>query len=300
MKPICLSMNVATGSYANGIAESVSQSLKNVAPSTLFTEEDVPIITGKFPDGEVYVTLQELENQPSPSVWHLYHRFPIEEPLSVDSGMQEVLLAAHVLKSLGGAIVLHCPFLPYTRSDRPDLPHSRPAVSPIIAQQLRNSGIERIVTLPAGNISRIRACYLPIEIQYEPVLDSLIDSFTVRPEIIIGPDAGSEWITRGIGEQMKLEWACAKKRRHSPSSVTVSLDHMPQVKSVMIVDDLVSTGSTLRAVVEKLQATMQDIKYIGFRGIHYRPNEDTELESIGCSDIGFLTVPVTTGRGYLI
>lgn len=294
------SRKVATASYAAGITRSVSQTLKCDKSEALYACGEPEVITNRFPDGEVFVTIDMDDDAHNPDVWHLYHRFPIEPDQSVDNGLQELLVAAHTLSSIGGNIVLHCPFLPYTRSDKPDKRNCRPAISPIVARQLHFAGINRIVTLPAGNLSHIPDCYSPISLQFEPVVDAFIGSFTTEPELIVSPDRGAQWLAKEVGEKTDTPWICGDKARYSPRSVAVSIKNIPQVDTVMIVDDLVSSGNTVRAVVDRIRQSQSNVKNIVFRGIHYRPLENHTLDGIGCDDIKFLTVPIHIGPKHLI
>lgn len=294
------SRTVATASYAAGITRSLSRALRSGKHRSLYEIGDTDVITNRFPDGEVFVTIDIGDKAEPPDVWHLYHRFPIEPDQSVDSGLQELLIAAHTLASIGGEIVLHCPFLPYTRSDKPDKLNNRPAISPIVARQMRFAGISRIVTLPAGNLSHIPDCYSPIDLNFEPVIEAIVGSLTTKPELIISPDKGAQWIAKEVGEKTDTPWTCADKTRYSPHSVAVSLDTFSSVNTVVIVDDLVSSGNTVRAVVDQLQTPGSSIEYIGFRGIHYRPLQNHSLDDMGCDDIKFLTVPIHIAREHLI
>jgi ribose-phosphate pyrophosphokinase len=88
-------------------------------------------------------------------------------------------------------------------------------------------------------------------------LAAYLRNFDVDPRtLVVGPDQESgPWVQRLSGS-LGLEAAVLAKQRHGDRNIAISLppDFDPGGRPVLLVDDICSTGSTLRAVVEKLIA----------------------------------------------
>ncbi|HLC88967.1 MAG TPA: ribose-phosphate diphosphokinase [Candidatus Nanoarchaeia archaeon] len=200
------------------------------------------IAVSHFPDGDIYLkyncnvkgkTVILINSfQPEPN-WALYAS----------------VFAAETAKDLGAQkVVLVAPYLAFMRQDKRF--KTGEAVSSRIMAKLLSNCIDKIITLDA-HLHRYRSLKELFKIPaVNLTANSLIASYikkTVSQPLLMGPDWESSQWARSIAEQIGAESAVLEKTRHSYRKVTVKLREKITFKNknVVIVDDIISTGSTI-------------------------------------------------------
>ena len=199
-----------------------------------------------FPDGEMLVRLM---NDVKGKRVVLVQRFFGD----VSNQILEVMFAAHALRDLGAKkVVLVAPYMPYMRQDTRF--HSGEVVSQRAFAQLCDSFFDVVVTVDP-HLHRIRS--LPAVFSCQSVVissDTALSTFIkkkYRDVVILGPDLESyQWAER-VASLLQVPFRVLEKKRHSSRRVTVTLNEPYNFsgKTVVLIDDIVSTGHTLLEAV---------------------------------------------------
>ena len=214
----------------------------------------VPCETGewecrRFPDGETYVRyLTPVKDRDVVLICAL------DNP---DGKIMPVYLAAKTAHELGARRVgLVIPYLPYMRQDARfqegegiTSRHFAALISSccdwlvtVDPHLHRHHDMDEIYTVP----SRV--------VHAAPAIAAWISSNVPRP-IVIGPDEESGQWVRDVADLAGCPYLVLKKTRHGDRDVEVSEPVLPDGDALqpVILDDIVSTGSTMVTAIEELQ-----------------------------------------------
>lgn len=205
----------------------------------------------RFPDGELRVTVA-----PAADTTILYA--PLDHP---NDKLIALLFAAEALRRGGaGRLVLAAPYLCYMRQDIAF--HPGEAVSQRAMGALLATLVDRIVTVDAHlhRTPDIRSVFPGIEAQNLSAMPAIADALAadgVDPvTVVIGPDAESEpWVNELAG-RLRLRHTVARKSRHGDRAVDVDFADgtLLSGRPALMVDDIVSSGTTLMAAARALRA----------------------------------------------
>lgn len=206
--------------------------------------------TRRFPDGE---TLVRLETPPIGRDVALV--CTLHEP---DAKLLPLLLAADTARDLGARSVgLVAPYLAYMRQDARF--HPGEARSAAYFARLLSQHVDWLVTVDP-HLHRFHALdeLYPIPavaVAAAPLLASWIAAHVAHP-LLIGPDEESrQWIT-AIAAPDGLPWRVLEKARSGDREVELRVPDLVghAGRTPVLADDIVSTGGTLVAAIEQLQA----------------------------------------------
>jgi ribose-phosphate pyrophosphokinase len=146
------------------------------------------------------------------------------------------------------------PYFGYARQDRKDQPRV-PITAKLVANLLTVAGSNRILTmdLHAGQIQG----FFDIPVDHLFSVGVFVDHITkmnLKNLVAVSPDVGSIKMARAYAKRISAGLAIIDKRRVSPEKAEV-MHIMGEVegKNVVIVDDLIATGSSLVEAVEALK-----------------------------------------------
>ncbi|MDM7324444.1 MAG: ribose-phosphate pyrophosphokinase [Thermus sp.] len=205
-------------------------------------------VVDRFPDGEVQVRL--LESVRGNDVYLLQPTCP---PVN-DHLMELLLLADAARRSSAGRVNAVIPYFGYARQDK-QTQGREPVSAKLVANLLEAVGVHRVIAIdlhapqiqgffdiPVDHLSAVRlfARYLQ-------------EKGYVENGVVVSPDAGRAEEARRLSERLGLPFAMLAKRRHGPreTSVTYVIGEVAG-KRPLIIDDIVSTGGTIRRGVEAL------------------------------------------------
>lgn len=235
MKPLVLSMP-GTEALADDLVEGLG------AERCAFTLR-------QFPDGETYVRIE------SPvSGRDVVLLTALDHP---DGKLVPLFLVASTLSSLGAAhIVLVAPYLPYMRQDSVFHPGEGLA-STYIAHWISGFADGLVTVEPhLHRIGKLEDIYsIPCETaQVSQAIAHWVDENVSRP-MIVGPDAESRHWSDALARTLECPSVVLHKLRYGDRSVEISLpDLSPYVdRTPVLVDDIISTGHTLAAAVQRLR-----------------------------------------------
>lgn len=233
-----------------------------------------------FPDNESLVSLPDI------SVNHAIIYCGLENP---NSKLIELLLTVKTLqKENCKKFTLVAPYLCYMRQDM--VFHKGEAVSQDIIGKYLADLFDDIATVdahlhrteslsqvfPGTNTSHISATLPFSHLLQQMQIDALL----------LGPDEESEQWVKQIATFCKLDYAVARKVRHSDKKVSIMLpDYDFENKHIVLVDDVISSGGTMINIARQLHE--KNIKQLDVIVTHalFDTNTHNKLKQAGISEI---------------
>lgn len=194
----------------------------------------------RFSDGEVRVQLKE--NVRGKDVFLIQSTCP-----PVNENLVELLIMLDAARRASAQrITAVIPYFGYARQDRKDKPRV-PITAKLAANLLATSGADRILTLDlhAGQIQGFFD--IPLDHLYAiNVFYEYFEKNKIKDLVIVSPDVGGIKMARAYAKQFGADLAIVDKRRKSPESTEVMhLLGNVKGKNVLLVDDIIATGSSL-------------------------------------------------------
>lgn len=270
------------------------------AASRVAQSLDVPVSQidiHEFPDGELLVT-----TQPASSTTILFAS--LNRP---NKKLLALLFAADSLRRSGAnRLVLVAPYLCYMRQDTAF--HAGEAISQKVVGQLIARSFDRVITVDAHlhrthDITRVFPNIEARNLSAIPAVEQwLRHSEIAHDTVIAGPDTESEQWVKALASRLGATYAVGQKLRHGDKSVAVSFDSHISVegRNVVLIDDIVSTGATLKACAKALKVA--GANFIDAIVIHalFPPEAIMELKDSGIrSIVSTDSVPHLTNRIFL-
>lgn len=198
-----------------------------------------------FPDGEIGV--QILENVRGKDVFVL--QSPARRP---NHYLMELLIIADALKRASvRSVVAVIPYYAYARQDRKDKGRV-PITAKLVADLLEKAGVTRVLTMDL-HTEQIQGFFnIPVDNLYaRPLFAKELKGREKRDWVVVSPDVGSNKMARKFAEDLNVDLAIVDKRRIDSRSVEVNaLIGDVKNKDVLLVDDICSTGSTLKIAAQ--------------------------------------------------
>lgn len=204
----------------------------------------------RFPDGEVRVRL--LESIRGDDVYLIQ---PTAPPVN-DNLMELLVLADAVRRSSAGRINAVIPYFGYARQDK-QTQGREPITARLVAGLLEHVGIHRVITVDLHAPQIQGFFYQPVDELSAVRLfaEYLEDRNLIENAVVVSPDSGRAEQARRLSERLNLPLAILAKRRTGPRETQVSYVIGDVAgKRPLIIDDIISTGGTIRRGVEALVA----------------------------------------------
>jgi ribose-phosphate pyrophosphokinase len=205
-------------------------------------------LVGRFSEGEIRVKINE--NVRGKDVFIVQPTCP-----PTNDNLMELLIMIDALRRASAhRITAVIPYFGYARQDRKDQPRV-PITAKLVANLLTVAGANRILTmdLHAGQIQG----FFDIPVDHMFSVGEFVDYFSkmnIKDLVAVSPDVGSIKMARAYAKRVSAGLAIIDKRRVSPEKAE-AIHIMGEVegKNVIIVDDMVATGSSLIEAVEALK-----------------------------------------------
>jgi len=205
-------------------------------------------LVGRFSEGEIRVKINE--NVRGKDVFIVQPTCPP----SNDNLMELLIMIDALRRASAQRITAVIPYFGYARQDRKDQPRV-PITAKLVANLLTTAGANRILTmdLHAGQIQG----FFDIPVDHLFSVGVFVDYFSkmnIKDLVAVSPDVGSIKMARAYAKRVSADLAIIDKRRISPEKAEV-IHIMGEVedKNVIIVDDMIATGSSLIEAVEALK-----------------------------------------------
>jgi ribose-phosphate pyrophosphokinase len=194
----------------------------------------------RFSDGEVRIQLEE--NVRGKDVFLIQSTCP-----PVNENLMELLVMLDAARRASAQrITAVIPYFGYARQDRKDRPRV-PITAKLAANILASSGANRVLTLDlhAGQIQG----FFDIPLDHLYAINVFFEYFKqnkIEDLVIVSPDVGGIKMARAYAKRFSADLAIVDKRRKSPESTEV-MHILGDVKgkNVLLVDDIIATGSSL-------------------------------------------------------
>lgn len=219
---------------------------KDICDDLKVTLQDA--LVGRFSEGEIRVKIND--NVRGKDVFIVQPTCPP----SNDSLMELLIMIDALRRASAKRITAVMPYFGYARQDRKDQPRV-PITAKLVANLLTTAGADRVLTmdLHAGQIQG----FFDIPVDHLFSVGVFVDYFSrmnIKDLVAVSPDVGSIKMARAYAKRVSSGLAIIDKRRVSPEKAE-AMHIMGEVegKNVIIVDDLIATGSSLIEAVEALK-----------------------------------------------
>lgn len=191
-----------------------------------------------FKDGEIWVKYEDNIRG--------VDLFIIQSTQSPAENLLELLLLIDAAKRASARrITAVIPYFAYARQDRKDQPRVSIS-SKLIANLITRAGADRVITVDLHS-SQIQGFFdIPLDHLYSsPVLLKRVLQLNLDNFAVVAPDVGGVRTARAYAKRLNAELILIDKRRpiHNVTEI-VNIIGNPKDKNIIIVDDLVDTGST--------------------------------------------------------
>jgi len=262
-------LGVAYFPWSSDLGEGLSRGL---------SADPIPLEVKVFPDGEDYVRFPT-DPRDYDDLVIIQRAFPEQ-----DRRLLQLLLAIHAASDLGTKrIHVVLPYLPYSRQDRRF--REGEAVSfGLILKLIRDSGARSVVSVdvhrPEAFVIEGARC-----INVEPFSEYGRILMGQNRAMVLSPDRGSLWRAKSLSQHINAPFDYFEKFRDritgeiSLRSKSLDID----VNRVIILDDIVATGSTIVEAIKALRD--MDIKDIWVIATHclLLNNADERIIKAGAS-----------------
>lgn len=253
----------------------------------------VPVTFSAFPDGDTHCVIEDSKALQGKPVLIVHQLYP-----SQNEQIMRLLFLFDLLRDIGASSVsFFTPYLPYARQDKRHI-DGESVSADTICRLLVSMGCAQFYTLD---------CHFMRGTQATKRNGLAINSFSLGPTLIdecrrqighndfdvVGPDEGAAYLTVAHGAQnMRKERATYSALADGDSYRKISLltsDHIQLAhRTVVVVDDMISTGSTLLRAIDNLREQGVDHVYCAathglFIGDSYAKIK-ARTDAIICSD----------------
>jgi len=201
-----------------------------------------------FPDGEIGA--QILENVRGRDVFVV--QSIAKKP---NFYLMELLILIDALRRASvRSIVAVIPYYGYARQDRKDKGRV-PITAKLVANLLETAGVTRVVTMDLHS-EQIQGFFdIPVDNLYaQSLFAEKIKTLGMKNPVACAPDVGSAKLARLMANELGAGFAIVDKQRMDAREVeTHALIGDVQRRDVVLVDDICSTGSTLKKASEAVK-----------------------------------------------
>jgi ribose-phosphate pyrophosphokinase len=196
----------------------------------------------RFPDGECYTRIDE-ESIDGEAV--------IVQNTYPDTNMIEMFLLQDAVRQLGAEkITLVIPYFGYARQDRVFKPGEAESAK-VMCKHL-NLNCDRVLTIDLHKESTLDHFTCPRrDLKAASAIAEYFENKNI--DLVLSPDIGAAGRAKDVGDRMGVPHDHLEKTRLSGSDVRIAPATMDcKGKSILIVDDMISTGGTIVAAKEAL------------------------------------------------
>ncbi|MCX8169678.1 MAG: ribose-phosphate diphosphokinase, partial [Candidatus Methanomethyliaceae archaeon] len=168
----------------------------------------------------------------------------------------EYCLIVEALRGMGcNSISVVIPYLPYMRQDKRFKP-GEPISAKVISSLIESVGINRLITIDPHlhrfkELSEIFSIEC-INLSAVPIMTEYYMKNFKNDVIVIGPDRESEQFVKIASRFLNAPYFIFEKERLGDREVILKGEAIVKDKVALIVDDIVSTGTTLANIVQFL------------------------------------------------
>ena len=200
--------------------------------------------TVRFPDGECYTRIDEESLDDDVAI--IQNTYP-------DGNLVEMFLLQDAVKRAGArSVTIVVPYFGYARQDRV-FKNGEPESAKVMCKLLA-MGCDRVITVDLHKEAVLEFFDRP----YKDLkaANAMGDYFKGKGiDMVFSPDIGAAGRAKMVGERMGVPYDHLEKKRLSGTEVVIQPAKSDvKGKSILIVDDMISTGGTIRTATTQLKA----------------------------------------------
>ncbi len=230
------------------IGGSASQSLASQVAIEL-NDKLCSLETKKFPDGERYLRIKEDIPEDEKVIIVQSTGYPQDE------NMMELFFILDTLSDMNITdITVVSPYLGYSRQER-RFKEVECISAKATARLIQTFGVKRLISVNLHEDSICELYDIPVDnLSAMPAIaEHIKETFEVKP-VILAPDKGAQNFAKEIATILDTDYDYLEKVRLSPEVVETKTKNISvQDKSVVIIDDIISTGGTIVNAIEILK-----------------------------------------------
>lgn len=174
----------------------------------------------------------------------------------VNDSLMELLIMIDAAKyASADRITAVLPYFPYVRSDKKDQPRV-PVTARLVADMLLTAGADRVITLDLHALQILSFFHMPADQLFSTsVIVPYLKKKNLKNSVIVAPDVGGVRRARVYAKKLRLPLAIMDKRRYEEGqrvAIGVIIGDVKDKKAI-IIDDEISTGSTMFETIEALK-----------------------------------------------
>ncbi len=211
--------------------------------------EDVPLVSKRFADGELYVQIQQ-----SIRGCDVFLIQPTCAPVN-DSLMELMIMVDACKRASARQVTAVIPYYGYARADRKTAGRES-ITAKLTANLLVSSGVDRVLAMDLHS-AQIQGYFdIPCDHIYgSPVLIDYLSTKNLDEIVVVSPDVGGVARARAFAKQMKDAPLAIIDKRRAAHNVAQSLTVIGDVanKTAILIADMIDTGGTICAGAELLR-----------------------------------------------
>ncbi|WP_269622774.1 ribose-phosphate pyrophosphokinase [Prochlorococcus marinus] len=211
--------------------------------------EDVPLVSKRFADGELYVQIQQ-----SIRGCDVFLIQPTCAPVN-DSLMELMIMVDACKRASARQVTAVIPYYGYARADRKTAGRES-ITAKLTANLLVSSGVDRVLAMDLHS-AQIQGYFdIPCDHIYgSPVLVDYLSTKNLSDVVVVSPDVGGVARARAFAKQMKGAPLAIIDKRRSAHNIAESLTVIGDVsnKTAILIDDMIDTGGTICAGAQLLR-----------------------------------------------
>ena len=200
--------------------------------------------TVRFPDGECYTRIDEESLDDDVAI--IQNTYP-------DGNLVEMFLLQDAVKRAGArSVTIVVPYFGYARQDRV-FKNGEPESAKVMCKLLA-MGCDRVITVDLHKEAVLEFFDRPY--RDLKAANAMGDYFKGKGiDMVFSPDIGAAGRAKMVGERMGVPYDHLEKKRLSGTEVVIQPAKSDvKGKSILIVDDMISTGGTIRTATTQLKA----------------------------------------------
>jgi ribose-phosphate pyrophosphokinase len=205
----------------------------------------------RFADGELRPWIQEDVRDKTVFVLESLS-YPMDEHL-----MELVLMGDAVRRSAPRTMVAVIPYMGYARQDKQHRV-GEPVSARVIAKFIEISKYREVITVDLHNDAIVGFFNIPVtHVVAQSVLDAEVKKLGLKNGVVISPDVGGVKRARNVAYELNLPMVVMEKKRYldrKDTSESYQIIGDVAGRDAIIIDDVISTGGTIRHSAESLKA----------------------------------------------
>jgi len=203
----------------------------------------LPYEINVFPDGETRFRIDEKVSGKTVLVVQSTYA-------PADQNLFRLLLVSHHLSQEGAKVHAVIPYLAYARQDKEFMPGEVVSLG-VVSHLLRSAGVSRLTTVDIHSAEGLSLFSIPAySVSAIPNLVEFVKkNFKLNRPVVVAPDFGGSKRSEAFASLLQAMFVqLSKKRDKATGQVMVESSKLDvKERDVIIVDDIISTGGTIRA-----------------------------------------------------